>query len=94
MWKGGNRGEPRLLAAYYENSLLLAKSHKLRTVAFPAIRAGAFAYPPVLAARIATDSIRRFIVTASDLEQVLLCCYRGEDAFTYKRALRIKRAVH
>jgi hypothetical protein len=36
VWKGGDRGEPRLLAACYENSLLLAKSYKLRTVAFPA----------------------------------------------------------
>jgi O-acetyl-ADP-ribose deacetylase (regulator of RNase III) len=90
VWKGGDRGEPRLLAACYENSLLLAKSHKLRTVAFPAISTGAYAYPPALAAGIAIDSIRRFVAAASDLEQVLLCCYSGEDVATYKRALRME----
>lgn len=29
VWKGGTRGEPRLLAACYENSLLLAERHNL-----------------------------------------------------------------
>ena len=90
VWKGGDRGEPRLLAACYENSLLLAKNHKLRTVAFPAISTGAYAYPPALAAGIAIDSIRRFVAAASELEQVLLCCYSGEDVATYKRALRME----
>ncbi len=90
VWKGGDRGEPLLLAACYENSLLLAKSHKLRTVAFPAISTGAYAYPLDLAAGIAIDSISRFVAAASDLEQVLLCCYSGEDAATYKRALRME----
>ena len=90
VWKGGDRGEPRLLAACYENSLLVAKSYKLRTVAFPAISTGAYAYPPALAAGIAIDSIRRFVAAASDLEQVLLCCYSGEDAATYRRALRME----
>lgn len=77
-------------AACYENSLLLANSHKFRTVAFPAISTGAYAYPPALAAGIAIDSIRHFVAAPSDLEQVLLGCYSGEDIATYKRALRIK----
>jgi hypothetical protein len=41
--------------------------------------------------KIWTSSIaRRFVAAASELEQVLLCCYSGEDVATYKRALRME----
>ncbi len=45
VWKGGDRGEATLLASCYANSLRLAIEHSLRTVAFPAISTGAYAYP-------------------------------------------------
>jgi len=45
VWQGGARNEAALLAACYENSLLLAVKKNLKSIAFPAISAGAFAYP-------------------------------------------------
>lgn len=44
---------PRLLAACHENSLTLARTHGLHTVAFPAISTGIYGYPLDEAAPIA-----------------------------------------
>ena len=40
VWRGGDRGEPALLAACYRNSLDLAARNGLKTIAFPAISTG------------------------------------------------------
>jgi O-acetyl-ADP-ribose deacetylase len=88
IWKGGDRGEPELLASCYEESLRLAAIHAVRTIAFPAISTGAYGYPLKLAARIAIGRVRRFVETAGGLGEVIFCCYTDEDYATYKRALR------
>src|SRR5437867_13237036 len=40
VWSGGASGEPQLLASCYRRSLELAVAHRIRTLAFPAIRCG------------------------------------------------------
>ena len=89
VWKGGDRGEPALLASCYEQSLRLAREHSIRTVAFPAISTGAYAYPLKLATLIAIETTRRDLGTWNGLDEVVFCCYSGEDYATYKRALRV-----
>src|SRR5215210_1123146 len=37
VWRGGDAGEPELLASCYRNSLSLASEHGIRSLAFPAI---------------------------------------------------------
>src|SRR5262245_1465424 len=66
VWQGGGADEDRLLTAAYANSLGLAKGRGLRSVAFPAISTGVYAFPPQRAARIALSTV---------LEQLK----RGED---------------
>jgi O-acetyl-ADP-ribose deacetylase (regulator of RNase III) len=88
VWKCGGRGEAELLASCYQESLRLAAMHSARTIAFPAISTGAYAYPLELATPIAIDSVRRFVEAGTDLEEIIFCCYSGEDFSTYKRALR------
>src|ERR1700733_618311 len=68
VWKGGERGEAELLASCYENSLKLAVKHHIRSIAFPAIGTGAYAYPLKLATAIAIDSVRRFTSQSDTLE--------------------------
>ena len=92
VWKGGHRGEPELLASCYEESLRLAVLHTLRTIAFPAISTGAYGYPVKLATHIAIESVRRFVAKDNVPDEVIFCCYSGEDYATYKRALRNKDA--
>src|ERR1700730_14417080 len=87
VWKGGTRGEPALLAACYESSLRLAAEKQLRSVAFPAISTGAYAYPLKLATEVAVASVRGFLAEYSDFEEIVFCCYSGGDFATYKRAL-------
>jgi O-acetyl-ADP-ribose deacetylase len=87
VWKGGTRGESTLLAACYENSLRLAADNQLRSVAFPAISTGAYAYPLKLATEVAVASVRGFLAGYTDFNEIVFCCYSGEDIATYKRAL-------
>ena len=45
VWGGGERGEDRLLADCYRNSLALAHEHELASIAYPAISTGAYGFP-------------------------------------------------
>jgi O-acetyl-ADP-ribose deacetylase (regulator of RNase III) len=53
VWSGGRRGEADLLAGAYRRSLDLAAEHGCRSIAFPALSAGAYGYPMDQAARVA-----------------------------------------
>ncbi len=59
VWHGGDRGEPVLLASCYASSVALAAAHGCARVAFPAISAGVYGYPPAQAADVAVRAIRR-----------------------------------
>jgi O-acetyl-ADP-ribose deacetylase (regulator of RNase III) len=87
VWKGGTRNEALLLAACYENSLRLATERSLRSIAFPAISTGAYAYPLQEATEIAIREVQRFTKESAALQEVLFCCYSGEHYSTYKALL-------
>ena len=52
--------ESELLAACYQNSLVLARQHQISSIAFPSISTGAFGYPKADAAKIASTTIKDF----------------------------------
>ncbi len=54
---GYDKPEDRLLSSCYRNALKLAEENEIRSVAFPAISAGAFGYPLEGAANIALTTI-------------------------------------
>jgi O-acetyl-ADP-ribose deacetylase (regulator of RNase III) len=56
VWRGGEHGEPELLASCHRRSIELAAEHGDRTVAFPAISTGVYGYPVELAAAVAIDA--------------------------------------
>jgi len=87
IWKGGCRGEAELLAACYRNSLKLAAAHGIRSIAFPAISTGAYAYPLKEATEIAVATVRAWVRQHPDFDEVVFCCYSGEDFATYKKSL-------
>src|SRR5512146_767479 len=45
VWRGGDSGEPELLAACHRSSLRVASELGCATVAFPAISTGIYGYP-------------------------------------------------
>jgi O-acetyl-ADP-ribose deacetylase len=86
VWKGGERGEPQILAAAYQNSLALASRLNLSSVAFPAISTGVYGYPRDKAARIAFDTIREFLLANRKPETVSLVFYSIGDARAFLAA--------
>lgn len=56
---GGQEAE--LLARCYRNSLALAARHALTSITFPAVSTGAYGYPREEAARVASQTIERFL---------------------------------
>ncbi len=79
VWHGGQHREEQLLASCYSNSLALAAEHGARTVAFPSISTGVFAFPIELAAPIAVGAVRAFLAESDAIDQVTFVCF-GEEA--------------
>ena len=61
IWNGGNNGEDELLADAYRNSLEVAVTNGLRSVAFPSISTGIYSFPLERAAQIAVSTARKFV---------------------------------
>ncbi|RRN59233.1 O-acetyl-ADP-ribose deacetylase [Pseudoxanthomonas sp. SGNA-20] len=85
VWRGGQAGEPELLAACYRNSLALAEAHGCASVAFPSISTGVYGYPPDLAAPLALATVAGF--PARVVREVLFCCFSAADLARYQRLL-------
>jgi O-acetyl-ADP-ribose deacetylase len=81
VWSGGGAGEDALLASCYRSALDLAASHRLRSLAFPAISTGIYRFPPDRAARIAVGTVAAELAAAPrGISQVVLCCFSSEAA--------------
>lgn len=88
VWNGGNRKEAQLLADCYRNSLWLAVSHGIRSVAFPSISTGVYGYPVEEAAEVAVSAVKEFAAAHPgdlDLVEWVLFDQRTYDA--YDRAM-------
>jgi len=75
IWRGGNRGEPELLAQAYRNSLRLAVKKRLKTVAFPSISTGAYGYPVEDACRVALEAVKDFLEKEDKLDEVVFVLF-------------------
>jgi len=89
VWAGGTRGEDRLLALCYANSLDLALHHGLSSIAFPAISTGAYGFPATRAARIAVATVFDGLRTAPSLKRVVFCCFGKESHGHHATALAV-----
>jgi len=87
VWRGGEQGEPELLAQCYRHSLQLAEDNHLASVAFPAISTGIYGYPAEAAAQIAVDELRRPRAEDSSLKELVLVPFSNEMAQLYRRLL-------
>jgi O-acetyl-ADP-ribose deacetylase (regulator of RNase III) len=61
VYRDGQHGEAELLASAYRRSLELAVENGCRSVAFPALSAGAYGYPLAEAARVALTTVIDFL---------------------------------
>lgn len=76
--------EAELLAACYQNSLLLARQHGVRSIAFPSISTGIYSYPKQEAAQIASSTIKHFLAADQHIEQVRLVFFQPRDARVFR----------
>jgi O-acetyl-ADP-ribose deacetylase (regulator of RNase III) len=88
VWHGGLKGESRLLASAYRNSLRLAQAQALRSIAFPAISCGVYGFPLAQAAAIAVRSILVFLAGDEVLERVHLVAWNDETKAALEAALQ------
>jgi len=75
VWRGGAAGEPDLLASCYRTALELAREHRVKSIAFPAISCGVFGYPVERAATVAVDTISAYLAAHGTPESVLLVAF-------------------
>lgn len=80
VYAAGGAGQATLLAACYRNSLGLAASHNLSTIAFPAISTGIYGYPRNEAAMTASQAIGDFLRSERAIQEVRLVFFAADDA--------------
>jgi O-acetyl-ADP-ribose deacetylase len=88
VWHGGDRGEDRLLANCYRNSLALAREHGLDSIAFPSISTGAYRFPLPRACRIALTTVQDVLAAQNVVKRVVFVCFSAADLEEYRRASR------
>lgn len=83
IWHGGTNEEPLFLKQAYENSMKIAVSKGLKTIAFPSISTGAYGYPIEEASRIALKTIGDFLKSRNFLEEVIFVLFSEKDQKIY-----------
>jgi O-acetyl-ADP-ribose deacetylase len=87
VWNGGHQGEDELLASCYRKSLELAKSHGVKTIAFPAISTGAYGFPLARAALIAVKTVTGYLKRSPSIIKVVFVCHSDRALRMFKDAL-------
>ncbi len=88
VWNGGTTHEDQLLANAYRNSLKLADSYHLSSIAFPNISTGIYGFPKDRAAKIAAQEVRLFLADKHhSVKEVTFCCFDDENYQIYKDLL-------
>lgn len=93
VWFGGHRSEAVKLAEAYQNSLLLAQEHGIRSIAFPCISTGVYRFPADLAAETALAILKKTLPQCPTVEKIVFCCYSPQDAERYRALLKWDGAV-
>jgi len=86
-WNGGKEDEPQLLASAYRNSLILAVSNSVQSIAFPNISTGIYRFPKKMAAEIAIREVNDFLNNDTTIQKVIFCCFDEENFKLYNQLL-------
>jgi O-acetyl-ADP-ribose deacetylase (regulator of RNase III) len=87
VWRGGDGGEPALLASCYRRCIELAQERAVKSIAFPSISTGIYGYPIERATEVAVASVRESLAEDSSIREVIFCCFSAEDLIQYERIL-------
>jgi O-acetyl-ADP-ribose deacetylase (regulator of RNase III) len=87
VWRGGEHGEPALLASCYERCFAIARDKRFATIAFPAISCGIYRYPADQAAAIAVSQARAALNRDPDLRQIFFAVIDPAVTRAYESAM-------
>lgn len=85
VWNGEEDKSSKLLEDCYRNSLQLAESLGIKTIAFPNISTGIYQFPKELAGKIAVETVKNF--QAETIEKVIFVCFDDDNEKIYKKLL-------
>jgi O-acetyl-ADP-ribose deacetylase (regulator of RNase III) len=85
IWHGGTHAEAELLADAYRNSLKLAVSKGLKTIAFPSISTGAYGYPIEEASRTTLETVKDFLEDEDKIDKIIFVLFTLHDLEVYER---------
>ena len=79
------------LADCYCNSLELARSCDIHSIAFPAISTGVYGYPLDAATQIAVDTVADWLQSYADCDmKVVFCCFDARTAQAYQTKMKME----
>lgn len=84
VYQGGLHDEAALLASCYTNAFALAKAHGCKSIAFPAISTGVYAFPKKEAAQIA---LQIMLNHQGQFEDIIACLFSEQDLNLYQTIL-------
>ncbi len=87
VWKGGSAGEDALLASAYRESMRVAAENGVRTIAFPSISTGVYAFPIERAAEIAIRELRSAAERYPEIGTIRIVAFSERTAEAYRRVL-------
>jgi O-acetyl-ADP-ribose deacetylase (regulator of RNase III) len=87
VWHGGGQNEEALLASCYRTALKIAKDIGVRSIAFPAISTGVYAFPLQRATEIAVATVREFLADEDSIDRVVFCVFGSEAEAAYRQEL-------
>lgn len=83
IWNGGRNNEEKLLTSCYQNSIQIALSRGIKTIAFPLISSGIYGYPVKKALQVAITTLSQFDENEIDITLILY------DYETYNLAVEV-----
>jgi O-acetyl-ADP-ribose deacetylase len=87
VWHGGSQGEDEALASCYARAIELCQTHRLASVAFPAISTGVYRFPADRAARIAVSTTVDALAAAPAVTRIIFCCFSNDSALLHAGAM-------
>ena len=86
VWRGGEAGEPELLASAHRRAIEIAAGLRCRSVAFPAISTGIYGYPLHRATPLAIATVREDLALHGPLD-VTFACFDDHTMSYYEKEL-------
>ena len=88
IWRGGHKDEIDYLRNAYLNSLKLATSNNLETIAFPNISTGVYGFPKSSVAEIAVNAVKNYLDKNRLPKKVIFVCFDEENYEIYRSKLK------